>query len=48
MLTTFFLRSRFPASPEDITVARVDGEVANKTMGEGYVKLRLVPFDTVT
>ena len=40
----FFLRNRFPASPEDITVARVDGEVANKTKGEGYVKLRLVPL----
>lgn len=25
-------------------MARVDGEVANKTKGEGYVKLRLVPL----
>ena len=43
-----FSRNRFPASPEDSTVARVDSEVANKTKGEGYVKLRLVPFYTVT
>lgn len=43
-----FLRNRFPASPEDIAVARMDGEVANKTKGEGYVNLRLVPFYTVT
>ena len=47
-VNNFFSRNRFPASPEDITVARVDGEVANKTKGEGYVKLRLVPFNTVT
>ena len=43
-VNNLFSRNRFPASPEDITVARVDGEVANKTKGEGYVKLRLVPL----
>jgi len=40
------LTTRFPASPDDITV--VDGEVAKKTMGEGYVKLGHVPFNKVT
>ena len=43
-VNNFFSRNRFPASPKDITVARVDGEVANKTKRGGVCKIKACSF----